>query len=315
MKCRKNVNALTTEERRRFVAAIAALRDATRHPSITLPGLQSRYDDFAQMRALAATAQQNAPYVACDANSAPAVFPWHRELVNRFERELQAIDPLVTVPYWDGAGEQIADPGWPEGMVPPKASPSDLMFWLCHANVDRLWSIWQMRRPNPWMTGVGTPNSAAERPVSGRRVWYDTDIPEVVLETPTVGFGDVPKGLTTYRAARFHIRTYRETRLRVTSASPSTAFGFPMGTEFLVQPNENADHVVGFVWVSFTATDATPTASIAVQPYIVDTNAEYTGIAGCECPVGPAFSVNLAANTVPRLDTSTKLVIHRSTAK
>lgn len=315
MKCRKNVKHLTPDERRRFVAAVVALRDATKHPSITLPGLQSRYDDFAQMRALAATAQQNAPFVPCDANSPPKVFPWHRELVNRFERELQAIDPSVTVPYWDGGGEQIEDPGWPAGMAPRTSLPGDLMFWLSHANVDRLWSIWQMRRPQPWKTGIGTAVGTDDRSLSANRVWYDTDIPEVTLETPVVNFGDVPTGLTTYRAARFHIKGCRETRLRVTVTTPTSAFGLPMGTEFFVKPNETADQAVGFVWVSFSATDVTPPARISVQPYIVDTDAEYTGIAGCECPVGAPIAVNLSANTVPRIDTSTKLVIHRSAGR
>jgi hypothetical protein len=31
----------------------------------------------------------------------PAFIPWHRELMNRFERDLQLVDPLVYLPYWD----------------------------------------------------------------------------------------------------------------------------------------------------------------------------------------------------------------------
>jgi hypothetical protein len=85
-----------------------------------------------------------------------------------------------------------------------------------------------------------------------------------------------------------------------------------MGTEFFVQPNETTDRAIGFVWTSFTAADVSPPARISVQPYIVDTDAEYTGIAGCECPVGAPLTVNLSANTAPRIDASTKLVIHRS---
>jgi tyrosinase len=29
----------------------------------------------------------------------------------------------------------------------PSVSPQDPMFWLHHANVDRIWSIWQAMRP------------------------------------------------------------------------------------------------------------------------------------------------------------------------
>jgi tyrosinase len=33
--------------------------------------------------------------------------PWHREFVRRFERELEAVDPSVAVPYWDATRDQI----------------------------------------------------------------------------------------------------------------------------------------------------------------------------------------------------------------
>ncbi|MEP6493876.1 MAG: tyrosinase family protein [bacterium] len=308
MLCRKNVKDLTTDQKRRFVAAIVALRDARLHPSITHPGLQSRYDDFTRMRALAAMAYQSASSPADRGECPPAVFPWHRELVNRFERELQAIDPTVTVPYWDGGGERIVDPGWPDGTAPARSSPSDLTFWLTHANVDRLWSIWQMRRPDSVTRGAAP--RADGRTVYGRRVWYDTDIPDVTLETPSVGFGDVPHALTTFRAARFRIKTYREVRLRVTTR-PTAPFGAPMGTEFTAQPNENADHVVSFVWISFSAKEATPISSIVVQPYIVDSNGEYTGVPHSEFPVGPPLTVALTANVVRPIAHSESLVIHR----
>lgn len=29
--------------------------------------------------------------------------PWHRELLRRFEQELQQSDPSVTIPYWDSS--------------------------------------------------------------------------------------------------------------------------------------------------------------------------------------------------------------------
>jgi hypothetical protein len=309
MKYRKNVRDLSTDERRRFVAAIVALRDASAHPSITHPGLQSRYDDFTQMRALAAIAQRNASAVPCDVNRPPTTFPWYRDLVNAFERELQAIDSSVTVPYWNGDAGQIGGSGWPTGIAATKplvaSSSIDLSFWMWHANVDRLWSIWQMRRAR------SSTSSTNARTISDDRILYDTDVPDVSLETPSVNFGDVPEGLTTYRAARFRIKTRRETRLRVVDVTSDTSFGLPMGTELIVQPNESADHATCFVWVSFTAGDANPVGRMAVQPFIIDTDAEYTGIAGCELPVGRAVVVNLAANTVPRVDKSTKLVIHR----
>ena len=134
MKCRKNVKRLTTDERRRFIAAIVALRDAATHPSITRPGLQSRYDDFAQMRVLAATAQQNAPFVAA--------MPTPRRKSSMASRARESFERAAgdrsvgDRPYWDGDGEQLADPGWRTGA--PTSSPSDLMFWLVRERRSRL---------------------------------------------------------------------------------------------------------------------------------------------------------------------------------
>src|SRR5262249_37332924 len=35
------------------------------------------------------------------AHGGPAFLPWHREFLLEFERELQKINPKVTIPYWD----------------------------------------------------------------------------------------------------------------------------------------------------------------------------------------------------------------------
>jgi len=315
MNCRKNVKNLTSEEKRRFIAAVAALRDAKLHPSITHPGLQSRYDDFTRMRALAAMAREHAPSAISVAGGPPPVFPWHRELVNRFENELQAIDPTVTVPYCDSRTYAVTDPSETFAAARGLSSPSDLTFWLSHANVDRLWSIWEARQSEQAGGNPGGATHAKGRTVYGKRVWYDSDLPETTLETSHISFGDVPEGLTTYRAARFRIKTYREVRLRVTNAPANSPFGFPMGSEFVVQPNDDADQVNGFVWVSFSATGATPIGTIVVQPFVTDVDGEYTGMPNREIPVGPALTVDLSATIVPYIGNSQSLVIHRPVAR
>lgn len=90
MGCRKNQATLTPAERAAFVAAVLALKAA---PS--LAGTSSRYDDFVQEHVTSMTGGN------AWAHRRPAFLPWHREYLRRFELALQAINPSVTLPYWD----------------------------------------------------------------------------------------------------------------------------------------------------------------------------------------------------------------------
>src|SRR5262245_53682653 len=97
MRIRKNVKHLSDTEKGRFVDAVLALKAA---PSVLHPGdpVQRRYDDYAEIHMNAMMASPGW------ANRRPAVFPRHRVLVLQFENDLAAIDPSVTVPYWDWPG-------------------------------------------------------------------------------------------------------------------------------------------------------------------------------------------------------------------
>ena len=81
VRVRKNANALTPGERDRFVAAFAQLNNQ---------GL-GRFKDFRDMHTAASDLQ---------AHRAPGFLPWHRTYLLDLERELQAIDPSVALPYW-----------------------------------------------------------------------------------------------------------------------------------------------------------------------------------------------------------------------
>lgn len=194
MGCRKNVNRLTAAERLAFTTAVNELRD------------NGDYDGYVEQHRGAMG----------HGHGGPAFFPWHREYVRRFEEDLQAIDPSVSVPYWDwtsanlnAAGTQsfiwrddfMGGPGqagsgavttgpfaswglrrnafdifgfpgtggtisgfmgnpnytsfrqvegphgaahvWVGGFVGNAViAPRDPVFWLIHANVDRLWAEW-----------------------------------------------------------------------------------------------------------------------------------------------------------------------------
>jgi len=81
VRVRKNANTLTAGERDRFVAAFAQLNNQ---------GL-GRFADFRDMHT-----DLSDP----EAHRNPGFLPWHRAYLLDLERELQAIDPSVTLPYW-----------------------------------------------------------------------------------------------------------------------------------------------------------------------------------------------------------------------
>jgi tyrosinase len=81
VRIRKNAQTLSPGERDRFVAALATLNG----------GGSGRFRDFRDMHILAATAEEHGNV---------GFLPWHRAYILDLERELQAIDPRVTLPYW-----------------------------------------------------------------------------------------------------------------------------------------------------------------------------------------------------------------------
>ena len=84
MTVRKNQATLTAQEKSRFVAAIKALKRS------------GMYDHHVRDHMTAVLSIRPNP-----AHQGPAFFPWHRYCLYVFERELQMVDPGVTIPYWD----------------------------------------------------------------------------------------------------------------------------------------------------------------------------------------------------------------------
>jgi len=81
VRIRKNAQNLSAGERDRFLAAFATLNG----------GGSGRFRDFRDMHVDAATAEEHGNV---------GFLPWHRAYILDLERELQAIDPSVTLPYW-----------------------------------------------------------------------------------------------------------------------------------------------------------------------------------------------------------------------
>lgn len=81
VRVRKNAQTLAAAERDRFLTALGTLNGSG----------QGRFTDFRDMHVQASSAE---------AHGNVGFLPWHRAYVLDLERELQRINPAVTLPYW-----------------------------------------------------------------------------------------------------------------------------------------------------------------------------------------------------------------------
>ena len=85
---RRNQADLNAWERKAFIKAVRQLQSTYRPGSeITI------YDEYVMMHIMA--------MMDSDIHDGPVFFPWHRQYLRYFELELQAVNPAVTIPYWD----------------------------------------------------------------------------------------------------------------------------------------------------------------------------------------------------------------------
>ena len=84
VRVRKNANTLSAEERDRFLRALAKLNLVF-----------GTYAPFQLIHSVT-----NGATYPSQAHHRAAFLPWHRAFLLRLERELQAVDPAVTLPYW-----------------------------------------------------------------------------------------------------------------------------------------------------------------------------------------------------------------------
>jgi tyrosinase len=109
---RKNQRNLTSSQRTRFVEAVVELKRS------------GGYDKYVTV---------HAKYFAADGESglrmahmAPTFFPWHRQFLLVFERELQMIDASVTIPYWDWTYDRSAQSSlWDDDFMGGNGRDSD----------------------------------------------------------------------------------------------------------------------------------------------------------------------------------------------
>ncbi len=114
VRIRKNANTLQTDERDRFLDAL-----------LTLNQTFDMYEIFNEIHRLGIR----------EAHFGPAFSPWHRAFLLDLERQLQAIDPAVTLPYWrfDQAAPNVFSPDFMGGFsntgVPSFSASNPLAIW------------------------------------------------------------------------------------------------------------------------------------------------------------------------------------------
>jgi hypothetical protein len=122
------------------------------------------------------------------------------------------------------------------------------------------------------------------------------------LVTPSISFTNVPAGMggvgvTTHRAIRWDVVTCRSLTFEIT-AGPTGGFGTPSGTSVTVMADPNLPSVAARIWLSYTSTNPSDTASGSVTVRCVET--------------GQTWTININANTVARPRSAVSLVIDRS---
>jgi tyrosinase len=96
VRVRKDANTLQAHERDRFLRALVNLNGSTGTGTFTALGQNYfNYQDIHNQLGERGHSNflQNAVYT-------PAFLPWHRLFILRLEREFQALDPSVALPYW-----------------------------------------------------------------------------------------------------------------------------------------------------------------------------------------------------------------------
>lgn len=230
---------------------------------------------------------------------------------------------------------------WVGGSMGPSTSPNDPVFFLNHAKEDELWAVWMQKHPS--VAHYAPPDSftlpgghthlkrlsdsmeslaeyfgagTLDRPIDlldhKAITWYDTDLPEITLESgPALSFNNTPAGLTVAKRIRFRLQSCRPVFFSITGA-PSGNFSIVGGPDFPVMPLEANDFETLEIEVRFVGQGPNVQVSaVDIQAHVVDEEGYYAANPGDPFVV-QTFHVELVANNIITSDSSVVLVLDRS---
>lgn len=153
MYIRKNQRDLTRTEKKRLVSALLELKRSGWYDYfVTLHGQHYVTDGAGGPRA---------------GHMAPSFFPWHRRFLLEFERSLRAVDPGVSIPYWDWTKDNTpAASLWAEDFLGGNGRAGDgqvMTGAFAYANGN--WTIRDPLRVEPFLTrDFGRPSAPVSLP-------------------------------------------------------------------------------------------------------------------------------------------------------
>lgn len=184
---RKNAKFFQPNEKTAFTNAVVALkqRPSQFHPD---DASYSRYDDYVEVHLNAMNAMMTA-HMQNWGHLSSAFGPWHRVYLYHFESELRAIDPSVTLPYWDWtdaastaavfAPDLLGSDGRPEdGRVMDGPFAGDAGKWQIVVKDAASVPDYLVRRFGKDPSATALPTAPSQAEVMARKIydvapWYD----------------------------------------------------------------------------------------------------------------------------------------------
>ncbi|WP_425541204.1 tyrosinase family oxidase copper chaperone [Streptomyces rimosus] len=141
---RKNHLAMTAQERRRFVHAVLETKRRGLYDAMVAVHVMVNSHDYIHR-----------DHGRRTAHLTPSLLPWHRQFLLYFEQALRAVDPGVTLPYWDWTSDRDPhSPLWADDFLGGDGRPGD-----------RQVTTGPFARRNGWRLGVNI------RPTGHDVVW------------------------------------------------------------------------------------------------------------------------------------------------